>query len=292
MEDYSNGQSGFISGLDNETVNAMNSAKKNFNDDFLNGASTSGFREYKETGDKTKLASTGENLSGVVNGVAASAQLIDSVITPKLTTYITSYVSNVVMSYMADAMTEMLSFDPSAVVSMAGGLMQQYIIGPSQIMSELLKPRESINDEMLNDVQNKLMDKINEKIGDTVGKVTDEINKKLEGINPAIAEVSYYAQMGPEWMQSKIDLVTKKVVENCLSGIGTARDTVKKQKDDLIKNLAEKEAKRMAEKVNDQVAKTTKEKIDALNKQKQDAMNKVKTQIINVKLKLFALIGA
>ena len=293
MEDYGNGQQGgIISGLDAQTVSAMKSAQKNFNNDFMNGSSTSGFREYKESGDKSKLASSGENLSGALNGVNNAAQLIDSVITPKLTTYVTSYVTNVVMTYMSEAMVDMLSFDAGAVVGKAGEFMQKYIIGPGEIMQELLKPREALNDELIKDAENQLMDQINDKIGDTVGKMTDKVNKIMESVNPTIAGISYYAQMGPIWMQSKLDLAIGKIVENALSGIGQARDTVNKQKEDLINNLAEKQAQKLADNVNQKVKEQSKDQIDKLNKTKQDALNKVKTQLINVKLKLFALIGA
>ena len=293
MEDYNNyQQSSFISGLDKDTVNALKSVQRNFNDDFINGASTSGFRAYKESGDESYLGSTSENLSGILNGVNNANQLINNIITPKLTQYVVSYVSNIVMTYMADATKEMLSFNPGMVTSVASTLIQKYIIGPSQIMSELLKTREQMNDELVKDSQKEILDNINSKIGDTVGKVTKEINEKLEDINPKIAEISYYSQMGPAWVNSKVELLVNKVTENCLSGIGKARDNLKKEKDEMIEKVADGIAQQMANKTNEKTKKATKEQIDKLNKTKQDAINKVKTQIINVKLKLFALIGA
>jgi len=301
MEDYNNyQQSSFISGLDKDTLNALKSVTRNFNDEFMNGASTSGFRAYRDgkdeegnaTKDKSQLAYIGQNLAGITSGINNANQLINNIITPKLTQYVVSYVSNVVMSYMVDATKEMLSFDPGMVTSVASTLMQQYIINPSQIMSELLKTREQMNDELVKDAQKAIFDKINSKIGDTVGKVTKEINKKLEDINPAIAEISYYSQMGPAWVNSKVELVVNKTIDNCLSGIGQARDNLKKQKDEMIESVAQGIAQKMAGDINDKTKKVTKEQIDKLNKTKQDALNKVKTQIINVKLKLFALIGA
>lgn len=286
MEDYSNGQSGIMAGLDHETVNAMKASQKNFNDDFINGAGTSGFKEYKEN------SSIGENLSGTAAGIGAAANLINNVVTPNLVTYVTSYVTNVVMSYMTEATTEMLSFDPSIITSKAAGFMQNYILGPSEILKELTNPRESLNDLKVEDAQNELFGKISEKINEKVGKVTGEITKKLETIQPTIASISYYSQMGPAWMQSKIDLAIQKIVENCCSEIGKARDNLIAEKNKLIDNIADKKAKELGEKANDKVKKASKDTIDKANKAKQDAMNKVKTQIINVKLKLFALIGA
>ena len=293
MEDFGNyQQSGIISGLDNETISALKQVQKNFNDEFMNGSSTSGFRQYKESGNKSYLASSGENLSGVLNGINNAQQLIDSVITPKLISYVTAYVSNVVMSYMSNAITDMLSFDAGAIPTKAAEIMQEYIIGPGQIMQELLKTRESMNDELMQETQMQMINKINDKIGEGVGKVTDEINKIMDDINPTIAEISYYSQMGPVWVQSKLDLATQKIVENALSGIGQARDKLNKIKEDAIENMAEQKGKDLANKANDKIKKGLKDKLDEVNKQKQDAMNKVKTQITNVKLKLFALIGA
>ena len=293
MEDFGNyQQSGMISGLDNETISALKQVKKNFNDEFMNGSSTSGFRQYTYTGNKSYLASSGENLSGILNGVNNAQQLIDKVITPKLISYVTSYVSNVVMSYMSNAITDMLSFDAGAIPTKAAEIMQEYIIGPGQIMQELLKTRESMNDELMQETQMQMINKINDKIGEGVGKVTDEINKIMDDINPTIAEISYYSQMGPVWVQSKLDLATQKIVENALSGIGQARDKLNKIKEDAIENMAEQKGKDLANKANDKIKRGLKDKLDEVNKQKQDAMNKVKTQITNVKLKLFALIGA
>lgn len=293
MEDFGNyQQSGMISGLDNETISALKQVKKNFNDEFMNGSSTSGFRQYTYTGNKSYLASSGENLSGVLNGINNAQQLIDKVITPKLISYVTAYVSNVVMSYMSNAITDMLSFDAGAIPTKAAEIMQEYIIGPGQIMQELLKTRESMNDELMQETQMQMINKINDKIGEGVGKVTDEINKIMDDINPTIAEISYYSQMGPVWVQSKLDLATQKIVENALSGIGQARDKLNKIKEDAIENMAEQKGKDLANKANDKIKRGLKDKLDEVNKQKQDAMNKVKTQIINVKLKLFALIGA
>lgn len=293
MEDYGNGQqSGIISGLDNETVSAMKNAQKNFNDDFMNGASTSGFRDYKKSGNKDDLGSVGENLSGIVNGVNNASQLIDSIITPKLVSYCTAYITNVVTTYMADAVTDILSVDASAIVARAGGFLQDYIIGPAQIMQELLSPREALNDQLVADMQNELVEKINEKIGEKVSKITEKAQEQLDKINPTIAAISYYSQMGPVWVQSKLDLAIGKIVENSLSGIGQARDDAIKQRDELIDNLAKKKAEEMSTKINDTTTKGVKKQLDDLEKKKQDALNKVKVQITNVKLKLFALIGA
>lgn len=282
MEDFNNGQTGIIAGLDNETVNALKQSQKSFNDDFMNGASTSGFKER----------SVGENVAGIAKGISAANNLIESVITPKLTTYVVSYVTNVVMSYLSESIPEMLAFDTSKVLNQAAQLMKNYVIGPSQILSELMKTREQINDEQLANTQKELFNKINEKIGDTVGKVTNEINEKLAGINPAVANVAYYSQMGPAWVSSKLDLVIQKSVENCVKGITIAKNALNKQKDDMMNNIADGEAQKLAQKINDTTKKSLKDQLDETNKKKQDAINEVKTQITNVKLKLFALIGA
>lgn len=274
MEDFGNyQQSGIISGLDNETVSAMKATQKNFNDDFINGNSTSGF-------------------VGILNGVNAANNLIDSVITPKLVTYVTSYVTNIVMSYMTQSVTEMLSFDGSKIISYASKLMPNYLLSAGDILQNLLKTRESMNDELLNDTQQQLFNKVNDEISKQVGNITDIVNKQLEKIGPTISNISYYSQMGPAWMSSKLDLATSKIIEQSMKTIGDGRDRVIKQRDELIERVADAEAKKLAEKQNDKLQKQTKDQLDELEKKKQDAMNKVKTQLINVKLKLFAIIGA
>ena len=274
MEDFGNyQQSGIISGLDNETVSAMKATQKNFNDDFINGNSTSGF-------------------VGILNGVNAANNLIDSVITPKLVTYVTSYVTNIVMSYMTQSVTEMLSFDGSKIISYASKLMPNYLLSAGDILQNLLKTRESMNDELLNDTQQELFNKVNDEISKQVGNITDTVNKQLEKIGPTISNISYYSQMGPVWMSSKLDLATSKIIEQSMKTIGDGRDRVIKQRDKLIERVADAEAKKLAEKQNDKLQKQTKDQLDELEKKKQDAMNKVKTQLINVKLKLFAIIGA
>ena len=293
MEDYTKNQNNnIIGGLDAETVNALKSVQKNFNDDFMNGSSTSGFREYKESGDKTKLASVEDNLSGIATGINSASNLIDSVITPKLISYATTYITGIVMTYMTEATTSMLSFDASAIAKKAANIIPQHLLTVGEITKELLTTRESMNDELLKETENKLIEDINNKIGDSVGKVNKDIKGELEKINGTIAEISYYAQMGPVWVQSKLDLAMSKIIENCLSKIGKVRDTVNKQKEDTINNLAETKGKQMASSTNEKLKSSTKESMDEVNKKKQEALTKVKTQVINAKMKIFALIGA
>lgn len=283
MEDFNNyQQSGIISGLDNETVSAMKAAQTNWNDAFKDGATTDTFKEQ----------STGENMSGIANGIGNSAQLIESVITPNLVTYAVSYVTNVLTSYMTETITSMVAFDGSAIISYAGQMMPQYLLTAGDILNNLLQPRELLNDMQLQDMQNQLIDQINNVIGDKIKVVTDKINEGLEKIGPAIADISYYSQLGPAWVQSKIDLAIGQAVKTPIKGMTEARDAVNKQKEELIKNIGDKMGKKLADKANEKIKKTSKATLDEVEKKKQEAMAKAKTLIINVKLKLFALIGA
>ena len=151
MEDFNNyQQSGIIAGLDNETVSAMKAAQTNWNDAFKDGATTDTFKEQ----------SVGENMAGIANGIANSAQLIQSVISPNLVSYTVSYVTNVLTSYMAETITSMISFDGSAIISYAGQMVPQYLLTAADILNTLLQPRELLNDLQLQDLQNELIEKI------------------------------------------------------------------------------------------------------------------------------------
>lgn len=283
MEDYQNyQQSGIISGLDANTVSAMKAAETNWNDAFKNGATTDTFRQQ----------SVQENMSGIANGLNNSAQLIESVITPNLVTYTVSYITNVLTSYMTECITEMVSFDGSAIMNYASQMMPNYLIDGAEIMNKLLQPRELLNDMQLQDLQNQLMDQINNVIGDKIKVVTDKINDGLEKVAPAISDISYYSQLGPAWVQSKIDLAIKQAVESPIKGMTEAKAAVNKQKEDLIKKIGDKMANKLANEASQKIKESSKKGLDEIEKKKAEAMAKAKTVIINVKLKLFALIGA
>lgn len=291
MEDYGNSQQNSImAGLDYETVNAMKAAEKNWNDDFVNSGGENNGKWQKYQGQRDDR-DVGENLSGIVSGITNSAQLIDSIITPKLTTYVTSYISEVVMSYMADAMIDMLSFDGSVILSKAKSIMPDYLLTSGEIMNELLKPSESINEELMNNTLNDLTDQINKTIGDKVNVVSNEIKEKLNSVSDEIGSIAFYATQGPAFLQQKIDLYIKKTVETCCKGIAKARNGVNTEKEKIIESISSKKAEELANKANDQIRQQTKDKLDQAEQKKKDAMNKAKTVIINAKLKLMALIG-
>ena len=291
MEDYGNGQqNGILAGLDYETVNAMKAAEKNWNDDFIsNGGKNNG--KWQKYDGQNANNSTGQNLTAAAQGVSNSLELINNIITPKLTTYVTSYVTDVVMSYMQQAIVDMLSFDASAIISKATSMMPNYLLSAGAIMDELLKPKESMTEDLINDTMNDLTNQINKVIGNKVKVVTDEINKKLESVNDEIGSIAFYATQGPAFLQQKIDLCIKKTVETCCKGIAKARDTVNKEKEKVIESISTKKAEELANKANDKVKQQTQDKLMKIEQTKKDAMNKIKTQIINVKLKLMALIG-
>lgn len=282
MEDYGYSQNGMLSGLDAQTVSAMKAAETNWNDEFKNGATTDTFKQKD----------VGENMAGITSGISNSMQLINNVITPNLVSYATSYITNVLTTYMTETITEMISFDGSAILSYATAMMPNYLLQAGVIMNELLKPREMLNDLLVEDLQKDLIEKVNNIIGDKVKKVTDKVNKELEKVSDTIAEISYYSQMGPAWVQSKIDLAMASAVEYPIKAMTEAKETVNHEKEKLIQTIGNKMGKKLAAKVNGQVKETTKETLDKVEKTKQEAMTKAKTMIINAKLKIFALIGA
>lgn len=282
MEDYGFQQTGIISGLDANTVSAMKAAQANWNDEFKNGASIETFRDK----------SVQENMSGISEGISNSMQLINSVITPNLVTYVTSYITNTLTSYMTECITEMISFDGSSIMSYATSMMPNYLLQAGTIMQELLQPRELLNDLKIEDMQKQLIGKFNDFLGDKVKIVTDKISEGLEKVGPAISDISYYSQMGPSWIQSKVNLAVEQATIAPIKAMTDAKDAVNKEKEKIVQNIGIKMAEKLAKKTNDTIKKTTKEQLDEIEKKKQEAMAKAKTLIINVKLKLFALIGA
>ena len=282
MEDYGFQQKGILEGLDADTVSAMKAAQKNWNEEFKNGATTDTFKER----------SVSENMSGIATGISNSAQLINDLITPNLANYVMSYVSNELTSYMTEVITDMVSFDGSRIMSYATALMPNYLLQAGTIMNELLKPRELLNDLLVDDMQKELIDKFNKIIGDKIKVVTDKVNEGLEKVAPAIADIAYYSQMGPVWVQDKIDIAVNQAVESPKKGMTIARNAVNKEKDKFVENIGNKLAKKLADKVNAKTKEELKDKLDEVEKKKQEAIAKAKTLVINVKLKLFALIGA
>ena len=301
MEDYGNNQYGIISGLDNDTLSAMKSAQKNWNDDFQNGNTTNVFTNVfiNENGSYTYSytylhnndKSTGENLTGVLTGIANTNQMLNDIISTKLVTYVTAYMTNVMMTYLQSSIVEMISFDGSSILTYATASMPKYLLKSGVIMNELLKTKEELSEDLLKDTQNQLVEKINGTISENVKNITDQINLQLDKINPAIGEIAYYSQMGPVWMQSKIDLAIKKIMEPGIKGITYVRDKVNTQKNTMIETIGNKMGEKLANRANEKLRIKTKEELDKANKEKQEAMTKVKTNIINAKLKIMAIIG-
>ena len=282
MEDYGNAQYGILKGLDAQTVEAMKHSQRNWNDDFIQGYESQVF----------ETNSTGENLAIISESVASSMQLIDTLITPKLVSYVSSYMTNVLSSYLTECITDMISFDAGAITSYASKMIPKYLIGGGEILGKLLKSRETMNDELLKDTQLKMIESINDSLSTHVEKITTSIHNELDKIGPQIKSIAKYSQMGPVWVQQKIDLAIKKTMETSLNAMGEIRDSVNLKKEAYIQNLGDKLGKQLAAKTNEKLKTKSKEQLDKIEEQKQKAISKAKTMIINVKMKLFALIGA
>lgn len=261
MEDTTN----MFPGLDQDTMNALMASEKNWNTDFKGG-----------------IGGTAQSVTAAVD---FTAQL------PNLITYVTSYITESVTSYLTNAIADMLSIDPSQIISNAGQKIPNFIKGPGEIMGELLKDAEDISEELSKQGDLKLVDNINKAINDKVGDITNKINDKLSYVSGAIESIGKYAYMGPNWVKSKIDIETKKVSESCFKGIASIRDNTKKHVQEQIDKLSEGIAQKQAEIMNQQIQEKTKEQLDEVNKKKAEAMTKAKTAITNAKLKIMALIG-
>lgn len=281
MEDYGNAQYGILKGLDAQTVEAMKHAQRNWNDDFIQGYESQVF----------ETNSTGENLAIISESVASSMQLIDTLITPKLVSYVSSYMTNVLSSYLTECITDIISFDAGAITSYATKMIPKYLIGSGEIIGELLKSRETMNDELLKDTQLQMIESINDSLSAQVEKITTSIHSELDKIAPQIKSIAKYSQMGPVWVQQKIDLAINKSMETSLRAMTEVRNSVNAQKEAYIQNLGVKLGEQLAAKTNEKLKTKTKEQMDNIEEQKQKAISKAKTMIINVKMKLFALIG-
>ena len=272
MEDTSN----IFPGLDTDTLNTLKASEKNWNTSFKNSG-------------KTALG----NATGALgNAAGALGKNIDFVAkAPQFTTYVVNYVTTSVMSYLSESITDMLSINPGDIMSYASSMMPNFIIQPGQIMQELLKSKESIMDEMSDNMLQDTMGKLTNKLNTQVAKVTGSINEKLEKVNDKINSIAEHAEMGPAWVKEKTDVETKKILDTCFNEIGKVRNNVKKNIQDVINNIGEQIGKKMADKINNGVQEGLKEKIDKMNIEKQKATTKAKTAITNAKLKLMALMG-
>lgn len=262
MEDSSN----IFPGLDQDTQNALIASEKNWNSDF-------------------KGDGPGVVVQKALNTVDFTAKL------PIFVTYVVSYVTEIVTSYMATATADMLSIDTSQIISNAAKKLPNFIKGPAEVMGELLKDSEDTNAELQKKNEENLVNNLNKEIGNQVSKLTNGIDVNLGKVGETIENIGQYAYMGPVWFKSKIDLETKKIIENCCKQIASVRDSVKNDTQKQIDTLAEGLAQKKADQANQKTQESAKNTINDANKKKAQAMTMAKTAITNVKLKLMALIG-
>ena len=265
MEDTSN----IFPGLDTDTLNSLKASEKNWNTSFKNSGQSA--------------------LGGAANALVKNVDFASKA--PQFVTYVVNYVTTSVMTYLTTSISDMLSVNPGDIMSYASAMMPNYIIQPAEIMKELLKSKESITDEMSENMLQDTIGSLNKKINTQVSNITGSINEKLSGVNDDIASIAEHAEMGPGWIKEKTDVETKKILDSCFREIGKARDNTKKNVQNIINNVGEQMGKKMADKINGGVQEGLKEKMDKTNIEKQKALTKAKTSITNAKLKLMALIG-
>ena len=265
MEDTSN----IFPGLDTDTLNTLKASEKNWNTSFKNSG-------------KTALG----------NATGALAKNVDFASkAPQFATYVANYVMTSVTSYLTESITDMLSINPGNIMSYATQMMPNFIIQPGQIMQELLKAKESIDEDMGQKMLQDGIGRLNKEMNTQVSKITGSINEKLGKVNDKIMSITKHAEMGPAWVKEKTDVETKKILDTCFNEIGKVRDTTKRNIQDTINNYGVGLGQQLADKINKKVKEQSKEQLDKVNIQKQKALNKAKTAITNAKLKLMALMG-
>ena len=265
MEDTSN----IFPGLDTDTLNTLKASEKNWNTSFKNSG-------------KTALG----------NATGALAKNVDFASkAPQFATYVANYVMTSVTSYLTESITDMLSINPGNIMSYATQMMPNFIIQPGQIMQELLKAKESIDEDMGQKMLQDGIGRLNKEMNTQVSKITGSINEKLGKVNDKIMSIAEHAEMGPAWIKEKTDVETKKILDTCFNEIGKVRDTTKRNIQDTINNYGVGLGQQLADKINKKVKEQSKEQLDKVNIQKQKALNKAKTAITNAKLKLMALMG-
>jgi hypothetical protein len=272
MEDTSN----IFPGLDTDTLNTLKASEKNWNTSFKNSG--------------TKTLASGKN--ALASATSALGKNIDfAAKAPQFITYVANYVTTSVMSYLTESITDMLSINPGNIMSYATQMMPNFIVQPGQIMQELLKAKESIDEEMGQKMLQDGISRLNKEINTQVSKITGSINEKLSYVTSKISSIAQHAEMGPAWVKEKTDVETKKILDTCFNEIGKVRDTTKRNIQDTINNYGVGLGQQLADKINKKVKEQSKEQLDKINIQKQKALNKAKTAITNAKLKLMALIG-
>ena len=232
-----------------------------------------------------------ENLNGMMSGVSSSISMIDQIITPKLTTYLTTYISNTLMTYTQQAIVQMLSFDPSEIASLAGKLTPNYIKIPSKILKELLTSTENTSQKQNEELEKEVISKINAMIEEGTGGISNFVMKLLEKSNNTIGAISYYSQMGPAWLNDRLNIEVTNILNGGFEYIGKARDFVELQKNKMIENISDNMARKLAIKANNKMEKEIKAKLDAANNKKQEAISKAKVNTLNAKVKILGILG-
>ena len=153
MEDTSN----IFPGLDTDTLNTLKASEKNWNTSFKNSG-------------KTALG----------NATGALAKNVDFASkAPQFATYVANYVMTSVTSYLTESITDMLSINPGNIMSYATQMMPNFIIQPGQIMQELLKAKESIDEDMGQKMLQDGIGRLNKEMNTQVSKITGSITEKL-----------------------------------------------------------------------------------------------------------------
>ena len=263
---------------------SMTAASNEFQQ-YQNGLGGMSFEEQAE------VTTVSQNLQGISRGLTNSLNVIDQIITPKLTTYITDYMSGVLMSYTQEAVVEMLSFDMQQIVEMGMKLVPDYIKSPSEMLKELLSDNEAISDNEIKNAEEELRNKFNEKLSYGAAGISKYATEQLQKVNKELSMISYYSQMGPAWVNDKVEKAVSASLNFSMKYIGSARDSVIKERNKFVESASRNLAQRVAIQEGKKLEVLTKKKIDDANQKKAEALSMAKTQIQQAKMVIFGLLG-
>jgi hypothetical protein len=195
------------------------------------------------------------------------------------------------MSYTQQAIIDILSFDAREIIDMGMKLVPDYVKTPSEILKELLSDNESITNSEVEKAEEDLRNAFNDKLSYYAGKISDFGVKQLEKVNKELCMISYYSNMGPAWLNDRVQDAVSTSVSFSMKYIGIARNKAMEERAKFVEMMSRELAHRVATQECKKLEVLGKEKIDKANQKKTEALSKAKTQIQQAKLIIFGILG-
>lgn len=264
MEDTS--ISNIFPGLDAATEHELRAAETNWGKEFIEG--------------------TGNTLLNINTSLNFAPNI------PNLVTAATSYVTQDVMSYLTNAITDMLSIDTSYIFSLAAQMMPDFLISPSKILKDLLIPSEIQTDSLFKLDETAIINTLNKKIGYQIDKISYTVNNAILPLEKKIEKIGYYAHMGPEWVSEHLRLETNNVIDYCHNAISSVTQSTKHNIQKQMNEFAYNIAVRQAQKINNKIKEEQNKKLQDIELAKSKAKIKVWEAKESAITKIKKLLGA